>query len=92
MEIHESSVAGDSWSWNYWLEAKQDGGYTLSLPLPFADKENIELYRDKDELTLRVGNQRRNFVLPRALWELEASEARFTNDTLKIRFVKLPSD
>jgi arsenite-transporting ATPase len=65
-----------------------DGGYILNVPLPFADKKDIELYRDKDELTLRVGNQRRNFVLPRALWELEASEARFAGDTLQISFVQ----
>jgi arsenite-transporting ATPase len=66
----------------------EDGDYVLSLPLPFADKTDIELYRSKDELTIRVGSQRRNFVLPRALWELDASEARFTGDTLKISFVK----
>ncbi len=65
-----------------------DGSYTLRLPLPFADKDDIELYRDKDELTLRVGNQRRNFVLPRALWSLQATQARFTGDTLLIRFVE----
>jgi arsenite-transporting ATPase len=67
---------------------RDDGGYTLNVPLPFAAKDDIELYRDRDELTLRVGNQRRNFVLPRALWELEAAEARFTGDTLQIRFVQ----
>lgn len=70
----------------------EGGGYTLSLPLPFVSKEDIELYRDKDELTIRVGNQRRNFVLPRALWELEAAEARFSGDMLKISFIKPPPD
>ncbi len=64
----------------------QGGGYTLNVPLPFAAKDELELYRDRDELTLRVGNQRRNFVLPRALWELEATQARFTGDTLQINF------
>jgi hypothetical protein len=62
------------------------------LPLPFADKRDIELFRDADELTLRVGSQRRNFVLPRALWELEATEARFTGDVLKITFEQITSD
>jgi arsenite-transporting ATPase len=65
-----------------------DGTYTLNVPLPFAEKEGIQLYRERDELTLRVGNQRRNFVLPRALWELEATEARFTGDQLRISFVQ----
>jgi arsenite-transporting ATPase len=70
------------------IEAGTDGGYTLSLPLPFAEKEEMELYRDKDELTIRVGNRRRNFVLPRALWDLEATEARFSGGTLEIGFVR----
>jgi arsenite-transporting ATPase len=69
-----------------------DGDYTLSLPLPFVEKGDIELFRDKDELTIRVGNQRRNFILPRALWELEATQARFSGDTLKISFVKPRSE
>lgn len=70
----------------------KDGDYTLSLPLPFVEKGDIELYRDKDELTIRVGNQRRNFILPRALWELEATQARYSGDTLKISFVKPRSE
>jgi arsenite-transporting ATPase len=70
----------------------KDGDYTLSLPLPFVEKGDIQLYRDKDELTIRVGNQRRNFILPRALWELEATQARFSGDTLKIGFVKPRSE
>lgn len=74
------------------IEAREDDGYILSLPLPFTEKEDIELYRDKDELTIRVGNQRRNFVLPRALWELEATEARFSGGTLKINFVRPQPD
>lgn len=70
----------------------KDGDYTLSLPLPFVEKGDIELFRDKDELTIRVGNQRRNFILPRALWELEATQARYSGDTLKISFVKPRSE
>jgi arsenite-transporting ATPase len=74
------------------ISPAEDGDFILSLPLPFVNKEDIELYRDKDELTARVGNQRRNFILPRALWELEATEARYTGDILKIRFGKPRSE
>jgi arsenite-transporting ATPase len=69
------------------IKPDENGGYVLRLPLPFADRKDVELFRDKDELTIRVGNQRRNFVLPRALWDLEAKEARFRDDALQIRFV-----
>jgi arsenite-transporting ATPase len=65
---------------------EQDGAYTLRVPLPFADKNDMDLYRSRDELTLRVGPYRRNIVLPYALWDLEIADARFEESTLCIRF------
>ena len=63
-----------------------EGQYKLSVPLPFADKHDMDVYRSRDELTLRVGPYRRNIVLPYALWELEIVDARFEQSTLCIRF------
>lgn len=63
-----------------------DGTYTLSVSLPFVDKEDLDLYRSRDELTLRVGPYRRNIVLPYALWNLEIADAKFDKSTLNIRF------
>ncbi|MBC8097846.1 MAG: ArsA family ATPase [Armatimonadetes bacterium] len=60
--------------------------YQLRVPLPFADKNDMDLYRARDEITLRVGPYRRNIVLPYALWELEIAEAKFDQATLVIRF------
>lgn len=65
----------------------QSDGYKLRVPLPFADKADMDLYRSRDELTLRVGPYRRNIVLPYALWELEIGEAKFEQSTLVIRFI-----
>jgi arsenite-transporting ATPase len=63
------------------------GGYRLKVPLPFADKADLDLYRSADELTLRVGPYRRNIVLPYALWSLEIGDARFEEAALNIHFV-----
>lgn len=65
-----------------------DGLYVLRVPLPFADKNDMDLYRSRDELTLRVGPYRRNIVLPYALWDLEINDARFEESTLCVRFAK----
>jgi len=62
------------------------GQYMLRVPLPFVDKEDMDLYRSRDELTLRVGPYRRNIVLPYALWDLEIADAKFDEATLVIRF------
>ncbi len=69
------------------LEHGPDGTYTLSIPLPLADKTKIDLYRSPDELTLGVGTYRRNIVLPRVLWPLEIESARLKDGVLAVHFV-----
>ncbi len=66
--------------------AKIKGGYLLTLPLPLASKEALDLTRVADELVIRIGNFKRNIILPRALVSLEIQEARFEGTDLKIRF------
>ncbi len=68
------------------IETDGDGVHTLIVPLPFASKEDMDLYRSRDEITLRVGPYRRNIVLPYALWDLEIADARFEQATLRIQF------
>jgi arsenite-transporting ATPase len=60
--------------------------YRLVVPLPFARKDDMDIYRSRDELTLRVGPYRRNIVLPYALWDLEIADAKFEESALCIRF------
>lgn len=70
------------------IEKDPAGGYVLRVPLPFADKTDMDLYRSRDELTLRVGPYRRNIVLPYALHAMEIGGAQFDKAVLNIRFVE----
>jgi arsenite-transporting ATPase len=70
------------------IDSQGDGTFILNVPLPFASKEDMDLYRSRDELTLRVGPYRRNIVLPYALWDLEIGDARFEESSLRIRFIR----
>ncbi|NDJ75314.1 MAG: ArsA family ATPase [Chloroflexi bacterium] len=70
------------------IESDGGEGYYLIVPLPFADREDLDLYRASDEITLRVGPYRRNIVLPYALWNLEIETARFEQSKLRIHFVR----
>ncbi|MEP7285079.1 MAG: TRC40/GET3/ArsA family transport-energizing ATPase [Chloroflexota bacterium] len=72
------------------IMSDDNGGYRLKVPLPFADKSDLDLYRSSDELTLRVGPYRRNIVLPYALWNLEIGDAKFEEAALNIHFVAKP--
>jgi arsenite-transporting ATPase len=69
------------------MDETDGGGYLLRVPLGFADKKDLDLYRSRDEITLRVGPYRRNIVLPAALHDLEISDAKFAESNLNIRFL-----
>lgn len=63
--------------------------YSLELYLPGVPKEQIQLNKTGDELNIRIGNHRRNLVLPQALAALSPSGAKMEDDYLKIRFSAL---
>lgn len=60
--------------------------YWLELYLPGIAKSQIELSKTGDELNVRIGNHRRNLVLPQALAALQPSGAKMEDDYLRIRF------
>ncbi|MGK7880739.1 MAG: TRC40/GET3/ArsA family transport-energizing ATPase [Crocosphaera sp.] len=66
------------------VQAGQD--YSLELYLPGIPKEKVQLNKTGDELNIRIGNHRRNLVLPQALAALKPSGAKMEEDFLKIRF------
>ncbi len=63
-----------------------DGDYLLTLLLPFTSKEDVALSQIGDELIVRVGNQRRNVILPRALVGMQTQSAKLEGEKLTIRF------
>jgi len=60
--------------------------YSLELYLPGIAKDKVDLNKTGDELNIRIGNHRRNLVLPQSLAALQPSGARMEQDYLKIRF------
>jgi arsenite-transporting ATPase len=66
--------------------ARENGGYLVSVDLPFTEKDKINLSRHADELVIDLGTWRRTLVLPRILVDAPTEGARFDNGTLKIRF------
>ena len=65
---------------------KEDEHYILTLSLPLIEKGDISLTQTGDELVIRVGNFKRNIILPRTLVGLAANGARFEGGKLRIRF------
>jgi arsenite-transporting ATPase len=65
---------------------KLDGGYSLSIRLPFTEKKDIQLFQKGEELLVRVGSFKRNLLIPRVLLGREIRAARMEGDRLKIFF------
>ena len=65
---------------------QEQNQYSLELYLPGIAKSQIELSKTGDELNVRIGNHRRNLVLPQALAALQPAGAKMEDDYLKIRF------
>jgi len=65
---------------------KEDTHYILTLSLPLIEKGDISLMQSGDELIIRVGNFKRNIILPHTLVGLAATKARFEGGKLRIQF------
>lgn len=65
---------------------KENSQYSLEMYLPGIEKSQIELSKTGDELNVRIGNHRRNLVLPQALAALQPAGAKMEDEYLKILF------
>jgi len=67
---------------------KEDDGYAMVLKLPFAKKAHLEVLKNEDQLTIQIGNYRREVLLPGALALLKVGKATFKANELRVTFVK----
>jgi arsenite/tail-anchored protein-transporting ATPase len=65
---------------------KADGGYVLSMRLPFVSRDDMDIHRRGEELFVRVGSYRRNMILPATLQRLHVRGANFVGDRLEVAF------
>jgi arsenite-transporting ATPase len=71
------------------MEIRKKGpGYVLSLRLPFAEKDRIQVWTRGDDLVVQVDNQRRHLVLPRTLAGRHVDGAAFDEQWLRVTFGK----
>lgn len=67
------------------------GAYTLTVPLPLADRGQVQLTRSGDDLVITVGTQRRRIALPSLLQRCLATGASFQDEALVVAFVPDPA-
>ena len=69
---------------------RADGGYSVVLPLPNVDPEQVSVVKLEDELTVTAGARRRSLVLPRRMASLELAGARV--DGARLHVALRPAD
>ncbi len=65
---------------------KVNGGFDLSLNLPFVEKKALELFQKGEELLIKAGPYKRNILLPQSLLNYKVKGAKFEEEKLKIHF------
>jgi arsenite/tail-anchored protein-transporting ATPase len=72
--------------WGATHDIERNGeGYDVVFHLPLAEKWSVDLSKKGAELLVRVGNYRRNILLPDALARLSAAGASFEEGALRVR-------
>ena len=66
----------------------ENGSATLRLPIPFADRGDIDLKKIGLEVIVRVGGQKRTIILPPAMAAYATTGARFEEGALQVFFAK----
>jgi arsenite/tail-anchored protein-transporting ATPase len=89
--LKETLYPGEDPSQVYYKETtlrvvQVENQYSLEVFLPGIPKDKVELSKTGDELNIRIGNHRRNLVLPQALAAMQPAGAKMEEDYLKIRF------
>ncbi|MBO4864027.1 MAG: ArsA family ATPase [Eubacterium sp.] len=68
--------------------SQTETGYSLSVNIPGADKDDIDLYQASNDIVIKTGNFKRNIPLPNILRTYEVAGAKFEDGTLRIQFEK----
>ena len=64
----------------------ENGNHMVRLHLPFVQKSEVDLLKTGDELIIRIGNFKRNIILPRTFALLEPKKAKLHGDYLVVQF------
>ena len=68
--------------------SRHGDGYLLTLKLPFAEREELDLSAKGDELFVRVGPYRRTILLPKVLTSRRVISAKLVGERIEIVFQK----
>jgi arsenite-transporting ATPase len=82
-EVDPVDHLGDSSPWKI---DRRGSAYVLTLAIPFAEHDDLELGRRDDDLLIRVGPYRRSLLLPDSLRRRPVADASLRAGVLRVTF------
>lgn len=67
-----------------------DGRFVLTVELPFADRDQVDVARTGDELLITLGPHRRSLSLPESLRRRDLTSASMRDGALRVGFTERP--
>lgn len=65
---------------------QNEEGYRLIVSIPYAQKEELDIYRSNTDVVIKTGNIKRNIALPDVLRTCEITQAKLEDGKLAIQF------
>jgi arsenite-transporting ATPase len=65
---------------------QNETGYVLSVPMPYAKKEDMDLYQSTTDVVIKLGNFKRNIPLPNVLRTYIITAAKLEEGILRVQF------
>ncbi|SFR59413.1 ArsA family ATPase [Anaeromicropila populeti] len=65
---------------------KNENGYLLTVSVPYAKKEELDLYQSDTDVVVKLGNFKRNIPLPNVLRTYSIASAKLEDGLLKLQF------
>jgi arsenite/tail-anchored protein-transporting ATPase len=73
------------------VRVERDGpSFVLTVELPFADRDDVDVARTGDELLITLGPHRRSLALPESLRRRDVTSATVRDGALRVRFAERP--
>lgn len=68
---------------------ENEQGYLLRVPVPYASKEEMDVYQSASDVVIRLGNFKRSIPLPDSIRTHVITSARLENDCLNMQFERV---
>ncbi len=65
---------------------ENEQGYLLRVPIPYVEKDELDVYQSESDIVIKLGNFKRNIPLPDSIRTYEITSAKLEKEYLNMQF------